>query len=195
MDEPEKIRNLISPPNKAREVVERAGQVHLLDCVCRVREQACPPELTNICLHFEGAPEEELAKGRPISSEEALAILKMAAERRLVSQLFFKEATQQVTELCSCCDCCCTPIRKLVQEGSYSGALRSEYVAVTDAALCVACELCLDSCFFEARRVESGELTLVDERCFGCGRCVESCPEGAIRIESQAGRGMPIPKG
>ena len=195
MEQSEPIRNLIIPPGKAREVVERAGQVYLLDCVCRVRQQACPPELTNICLHFEGAPEEELAKGRPIATEEALAILEMAAEKRLISQLFFREATLQVTELCSCCDCCCTPIRGLVQEGGYAGELRSAYVAVTDPALCTACELCLDSCFFGARRVEGEQLVLVDERCFGCGRCIESCPDAAIRIERQAGRGMPVPLG
>ena len=195
MDASEPIKNLIIPPDKAREVVERARQVHLLDCACRVRQQAYPPEWTNICLHFEGAPEEELAKGRPITTEEALAILKLAAERRLVSQLFFREATLQVTELCSCCDCCCAPIRRLVQEGNYAGELRSGYVAVTDAARCIACELCLDSCFFEARRVEGGELVLVDERCFGCDRCVESCPEGAVSLEWQAGRGMDIPLG
>jgi ferredoxin len=195
MDQPEPIRNLIIPPDQAREVVKRAGQAFLLDCVCRVRQQACPPDLTNICLHFEGASAEDLAKGRPISTKEALAILEMAAEKRLVSQLFFKEARLQVTELCSCCDCCCTPIRRLVQENDYTRELRSGYVAVTDRALCVACELCLDSCFFEARRVEDQELVLVDERCFGCGRCVESCPEEAIRIEWQVGRGMPIPTG
>ena len=34
---------------------------------------------------------------------------------------------------------------------------------------------------------------LMDERCFGCGRCIASCPEGAIRLEFQAGRGVPIP--
>ena len=195
MDQTEPIRNLIIPPAKAREVVKRAGKAYLLDCVCRVRQQACPPELTNICLHFEGVAEEELAKGRPISTEGALAVLRMAAEKRLVSQLFFEEATLQVTELCSCCNCCCSPIRKLVQEGNYTEALRSDYVAVTDAALCVACGLCLESCLFEARRLDGGDLALVDERCFGCGRCVESCPESAIRIEPQAGRGIPIPVG
>jgi electron transport complex protein RnfB len=120
---------------------------------------------------------------------------KMAAEKRLISQLFFKEATLQVTELCSCCDCCCTPIRRLVQEGNYAGELRSGYVAVTNTARCVACELCLDSCFFEARRVEGDQLVLVGERCLGCGWCVESCPKGAIRIVWQAGRGIPIPIG
>jgi ferredoxin len=34
---------------------------------------------------------------------------------------------------------------------------------------------------------------VMDERCFGCGRCIASCPEDAIRLEFQAGRGVPIP--
>ncbi|MBN1976878.1 MAG: 4Fe-4S binding protein, partial [Anaerolineae bacterium] len=53
--------------------------------------------------------------------------------------------------------------------------------------------LCLDSCFFEARQLKGGVLSLIDERCFGCGRCIGSCPGGAIRLESQPGRGVPIP--
>jgi DNA-directed RNA polymerase subunit N (RpoN/RPB10) len=33
----------------------------------------------------------------------------------------------------------------------------------------------------------------MDERCFGCGRYIASYPEDAIRLEFQAGRGVPIP--
>ena len=193
MSESEPIKGLIVPPDKAREFVAQAGQVYLLDCVCRLRQKACPPELTNLCLHFEGAPEEDLKKGRPISTDKALSLLELASEHRLMSQFFFKETSQQVTELCSCCDCCCTPVRNLVQEENYHEQLRTGYMAVTDADLCLDCGLCLDSCFFEARRLDDGGLSLVDERCFGCGRCVESCPEGAIRIELQPERGMAIP--
>ena len=193
MNETEPIRGLILPPDKAREFVAQAGQVYLLDCVCRVRQGACSPELTNLCLHFEGASQEELQKGRPISTQEALAVLETAAQHRLISQMFFKKTGLQVTELCSCCDCCCAPIRRLVEASNYHQQLRSGYVAVNDDALCVSCGLCQDSCFFDARRLDAGGLALVDERCFGCGRCVESCPEGAIRIKWQAGRGMTIP--
>jgi heterodisulfide reductase subunit A-like polyferredoxin len=78
-------------------------------------------------------------------------------------------------------------------EGNYGAQLRSEYMAVTDAAVCVGCGLCQDSCFFDARRIENNTLDLAEERCFGCGKCIEACPEKAIRLERQVERGMPIP--
>jgi electron transport complex protein RnfB len=71
--------------------------------------------------------------------------------------------------------------------------LCSGYVAITDEALCTGCGSCLESCFFEARRLEDGALHVMDERCFGCGRCLASCPEDAIQLEFQSGRGVPIP--
>jgi UDP-glucose 4-epimerase len=59
--------------------------------------------------------------------------------------------------------------------------------------LCNGCGMCIESCFFEARRLDHGILLLTDELCFGCGRCIPDCPEEAIRVESQSGRGIPIP--
>jgi heterodisulfide reductase subunit A-like polyferredoxin len=78
-------------------------------------------------------------------------------------------------------------------EGEYGEQLRSGYVAITDAALCVGCGLCQESCFFDARSVENGTLHLADDQCFGCGKCIGTCPEQAIRLEFRAGRGVPIP--
>jgi electron transport complex protein RnfB len=189
----EPIERLIIPPAQAQKIVANAGQVYLRDCVCRVRERACPPEAWNVCLLFEHASEDQLRDARPITLDEALSVLQASAEQGLINQLFYRRNSLQLTEICSCCTCCCAPLRNLKETGNYAEQLRSGYVAVSDEALCVGCGLCLDSCFFDARRLDDGVLTLADERCFGCGRCVESCPEGAIRLEWQAGRGMAIP--
>lgn len=189
----EPIERMIIPPAKAQEIVAKAGQAYLRDCVCRVREQACPHDAWEVCLLFEHASEEELQHARPITTDDALSILQTSAEQGLINQLFYWQNSLQLTEICSCCTCCCAPLRKMKQAGNYPEQRHSEYVAVTDAALCMGCGLCLDSCFFEARCLVDGALYLVDERCFGCGRCLESCPEGAIQIELQAGRGTPIP--
>lgn len=191
----EAINRLIIPPDKAREIVAQADRIYLRDCPCRARERACPPEAWEVCLLFEGASADDLRDARPITTEGALRVLKTTAERRLINQLFYKETTHELTELCSCCTCCCFPLRRVKREANYGEELRSGYVAVTDPELCVACGECEESCFFEARFIEDGTLHLVDERCFGCGRCVESCPEGAISLEFQAGRGVPIPSG
>ena len=67
-------------------------------------------------------------------------------------------------------------------------------MAVTDPDLCVGCGECLESCFFEARQLENGVVSLIDERCFGCGCCVQNCQEEAISLHLVAERGMVIPE-
>lgn len=195
MEAEEQIDHIIIPPAEAQEFVAETTKVYLRDCVCRVREQACPPDAWEVCLLFEHASEDWLQEARLIPIDKALAILRASEEQGLVNHIFYTRAGQDVTEICNCCTCCCRPLREMKEEGNYKEYLRSGFVAITDVALCVGCGLCLDGCFFEARYLEDGEMRLVDERCFGCGRCVGHCPEGAIGVESQPGRGVPIPGG
>lgn len=195
MSEPDAVNRIIIPPAQAREIVAQVSKVYLRDCICRASEQACPRDTWEVCLLFEHASQDDLRDARPIATDDALSVLKTTAERGVIYNLFYKQASLQLIEICSCCTCCCSPLRRLKQEGNYSDQLRSDYVAVTDAALCVNCGVCQESCFFEARWIEDGTLHFADERCFGCERCVESCPEEAIRLELQSGRGVPIPGG
>lgn len=184
---------MIIPPAEALTIVGGAGKVYLRTCVCRAQEQLCPPDTWEVCLLFESAPPDKIREARPITTEEALTILKTTAEQRAIYNLFYTHSDRRVTELCSCCACCCHPLYRMQKEGNYREQIRSEYVAVTDSALCVGCGACEESCFFGARRIENGRLHLVDERCFGCGKCIDSCPENAIGLERQVGRGLPIP--
>lgn len=184
---------LIIPPAQARDIVGQAGKIYVRECLCRSQEQDCPPDTWEVCLLFENAPPDLLQPARPISTGEALSILQITAGRRVIHNLFYFHTSRAVTELCSCCTCCCRPLRHMKTEGNYGEQLRSDYVAVTDPARCTGCGRCEESCFFEARRVEDGVLRLIDERCFGCGRCSESCPEQAITLERIVGRGESVP--
>ncbi len=184
---------IIIPPAHAREIVEQARQVYLRNCSCRVQERRCPPETWAVCLLFENASPDEIQDARLISKEQALDVLETTARRHAIYNLFYK-LSGEITELCSCCTCCCHPLLGLKEDGSYAEQLRSAYIAVTDASRCNGCGLCDSSCFFEARDVEEGISQVNAERCFGCGRCLEFCPEQAITLELKAGRGIPLPR-
>src|SRR5512139_1434258 len=168
---------IIIPAAQAFEIVSRASKVYVRECPCRALAQKCPRDTWEGCLLFEHAAPDDRQGAKPISTAEALSILKATVERRSIYNLFYTRADRVVTELCNCCTCCCRPLQHMKAEGDYREQLRSEYVAVTDPTLCVGCGTCEDSCFFDARQVEDGTLHLSKERCFGCGRCVEICPE------------------
>jgi ferredoxin len=142
---------------------------------------------------FEHASEKDRQQAKEIAADEALRIIRMTTARGDIHQVFYFQDGARPFELCNCCTCCCFPLREAKEKDDYAEQLRCGYVAATDAALCTGCGSCLESCFFEARQLEDGVLHLIEERCFGCRRCVAACPEDAIRIEFQAGRGVPIP--
>jgi ferredoxin len=193
VNEPEIVNHLVIPPEEAEKLVALAGQVYLWECPCRSQRQVCPREKWEVCLLFEHASEKDRQQARMIAADEAVYLIRMTTGRGDIHQLFYFQEDTRPFELCNCCTCCCFPLREAKEKGDYTQQLRSGYVAITDAALCSGCGSCLESCFFEARRLEDGALHMMDERCFGCGRCLASCPEDAIRLEFQAGRGMPIP--
>ena len=193
MSEPEGTNRLIIPPKEAEKLVARVAQVYLRECPCRIDMQVCPREKWEVCLLFEHAPEGDRQKARAITADEAVRLVRMVAERGDIHQVFYYQDGARPYELCNCCTCCCFPLREAKEKGDYAEQLHSGYVAVTDAELCTGCGSCLASCFFEARQMTGATPDLIDERCFGCGRCVADCPEGAIRLDFQPGRGVPIP--
>jgi ferredoxin len=186
---------IIIPPARALEIIVQANKVYLRKCPCRVQEQNCPPDTWEVCMLFESASPDDLLNTRPISTAEALSIFTTAARRNPIYNLFYTHSEGNITELCSCCTCCCHPLNRMKAKANYSEELRSEYIAVTDPLLCMACGACEESCIFEARWTEDGTLHLMERQCFGCGRCIDSCPQGAIRLEREIGRGVPIPTG
>lgn len=110
MYESESIDRIIIPPVETQEIVRRAPNIYLRNCVCRERAKFCPPETWEVCLLFESAPQDALEKARTITQEEALTILHTALSRKVIYNLFYTHTTQKITELCSCCICCCSPL-------------------------------------------------------------------------------------
>ncbi|MBA7565893.1 NAD-dependent dihydropyrimidine dehydrogenase subunit PreA [subsurface metagenome] len=53
--------------------------------------------------------------------------------------------------------------------------------AEVDEDLCTLCERCIETCFYNALKVEDGRLVV--DGCRGCGICTCICPEGAISLK------------
>ena len=194
MDDTVIVNRLIIPPEEAERLVSRAGKVYLRECPCRSEMKLCPREKWEVCMLFEHATEGDRQGAKLISRDDAIQIVRTTTERGDIHQVFYFQDGERPYELCNCCICCCFPLRKAKEKGdNFAGQLHSGYLAVTDSELCIACGTCVESCFFEARQLEDDVLYLVDALCFGCGRCLLDCPQGAIRLEYQTGRGIPVP--
>jgi len=65
-------------------------------------------------------------------------------------------------------------------------------VAITRAASCSLCEMCVDTCPYGARFVDSIEEKIVVDpaACQGCGVCAAVCPSGSASLEGQDRRQM-----
>jgi hypothetical protein len=111
---------MIIPPGKALDIVSKASKVYLRECVCRAQEQLCARDTWDVCLHFDGSPQNKLQSAEVISTSEALSILKTTAERKSIYNLFYRQTDQKVTEICSCCHCCCHPLHQMREDGNYN---------------------------------------------------------------------------
>ncbi len=194
MSNTEVVNRLIIPPEEAMKLVSQVVAVYLRACPCRAQMKLCPEDKWEVCVLFEHAPEDERLQARPISTDEAVRLVRMTTERGDIHQLFYFQEGERPYELCNCCTCCCYPLREEREKGNhYQDQLHSGYVAITDVSLCTACGQCLTSCFFEARQLGTEELHFIEDLCFGCGRCIPDCPEAAIRLEYHTERGISVP--
>ncbi len=66
--------------------------------------------------------------------------------------------------------------------GSRAGKLdmHSSVCPVVDKDNCIGCNLCRNSCNFNAIQIEEGKAGIVKEKCAGCAMCIAVCPQGAI---------------
>jgi Na+-translocating ferredoxin:NAD+ oxidoreductase RNF subunit RnfB len=174
----------VAPYEDARHIFKDKNLIAVAECVCRrsqsLIDQACDKPL-EVCFMF-GAHAQyyiERGMGRPISYDEAMAIIDKCDEAGLVPQPF---ASQDSGGMCNCCGDCCGVLRGIKKHPRPADMVFASHVARVDEDECTACETCLDRCQMEAITIE--DVAMVDEaRCIGCGLCVTTCPTGAMLLE------------
>lgn len=186
----------VFPYEKASTLIEKAKSWGVRDCICRVQKRLlgdpCEHPIEN-CLIFapvEGAFDHSEVD-RAISKEEALEILHQAEDAGLVHTT--GNYRDHNSYICNCCTCSCGILRSLAEFNNSSAIAKSDFLAVVDEDLCIACGDCLTRCQFGALDLD-GDICQVDTgNCVGCGLCVSACPEGALVLIRRPEGEVPLP--
>lgn len=174
----------VLPFESAAEILNRAEAWGVLECICRKQKaligDPCEHPL-EICMAFHTKPGafEHSSTVRALTKEEAFATLHRAAEAGLVHTVSNNQ--EGANYICNCCTCSCGILRGMADLGIANVVARSAFVNQVDEDLCMACEICLDYCQFDALTMD--DVAVVDrDRCVGCGVCVLTCPDEALGL-------------
>jgi len=176
----------VMPYDRAEEIIRTQSKIALVTCICRKESRdlgkGCG-HLKEACMAFGSGAYFYLqtGRGREISREEALTVLKAAMAEGLVIQ---PGNGQKAWNLCLCCPCCCALLGALRKMDKPALVAHTSFHAEPVPAACTACGVCVEKCPMGAIAV--GDTVQVNrERCIGCGVCVGACAFGAIRLKQK----------
>ena len=163
-------------------IAGQAERIAVMSCPCRRRERRCDHEL-EVCMLFDGIADLVIQRGagRPISHDEALAMLERCSRDGLVHDT---ENILKPRIICNCCPCCCAFLRPKTAYGLDLPVATNRYQVALDPECCSNCQICLERCNFGALHAGHEYPTVQAENCIGCGLCVVACPTGALALEA-----------
>jgi ferredoxin len=178
----------VAPFEDVLKIIEAQETIAVAPCICRTTKQLvgepCDKPVER-CFSFgsHAAYYVENKMGRYISVEEARELVIANEKAGLVMQPF---NSQKIAGMCSCCGCCCGVLRSIKAQPVPADAVKSNYFAAVDAAVCTGCETCVDRCQMGAVAMAGDRAQIDLDRCIGCGLCVTTCPSGAMRLVKKA---------
>ena len=179
------VRSEVMPYEVAEELVRQGGgKASVSNCICRQERRlagkGCDKPLET-CFGI-GTAADALTKsgrGRPITTRQALDLLRVADEAGLVLQA---ANSRQAVFLCTCCGCCCGVLRSLKRRPAPAEYVSTPFVAALATETCAGCGTCETRCQMDAIAVRDGRASLEAARCIGCGLCVHTCPSGSLGL-------------
>jgi len=184
----------VAPYNQVVDLVKKQDKAAVADCICRkgkslTHESCGKPQET--CLIFGVGADYyiQYGKGKEISIDRALELIRQADESGLV---LMPTNSKKIINICCCCSCCCELLALLKMHERPVDQVHADFLARVDSDTCAMCETCLDRCQMEALIERDGSMWVDPLRCIGCGLCVPTCEQGAVSLVSRPSP-LPVP--
>ncbi len=174
----------VMPYERAEEIVRNHTTFAVSNCICRqefrILGKGCDkPEESCLQFGMAAAAVAQSGRGRAISREETLEILRRAEEKGLVLQ---PANSKNPLFICTCCGCCCGVLRFLKRDPKPASLVASPFIASLNSETCKGCGICTKRCQMEAIHVEDKKALFNPDRCIGCGLCVDTCRTKSLTL-------------
>lgn len=173
----------VLPFDVVSQIVHNERVIAVADCYCRrtkiIMGEGCDHP-TETCLYFNELASFQVSAGRarPIDADEALQILRTAADAGLVHSVSNCEG--RISSICNCCIHACGVMKSMAMGGRNAGNV-SRYIVTHHDETCEQCGVCVEVCPMSALSL-NGSLSVDAQRCIGCGVCAYKCPTGSLTL-------------
>lgn len=171
----------------AKIIEDIEGPIAIFNCICRqnhdLRGDPCKQtSLRENCMAFGHDIQFsiDIGRGREITKNEALDILRKNQEDGLILQA---GNSLKPNFICSCCGCCCGVLRGLSELPRPVDFFHTNYYAEVDSELCIGCGTCVERCQMNAIKLKNNIAKVITKRCVGCGNCAAVCPEEVMELK------------